>query len=182
MSFVYVPSLISRHRLFGAPLTGLASSVGSSFPCGINGSPLRWFRSPLCTHVHKHPGHLPHLENFPPRLILRASPVTDSVFHCHRRNSHLDCGLPRNARSFRATAHPSRRSPRTFAWHPLSARTARDAGTDSIGLDTCLAIQQTIYNGTGDSKYRPSVLLERMVDAQWYGKKSGKGFYDYPSQ
>nr|UOO00979.1 3-hydroxyacyl-CoA dehydrogenase [Ganoderma lucidum] len=34
----------------------------------------------------------------------------------------------------------------------------------------------------GDSKYRPSVLLERMVDAQWYGKKSGKGFYDYPSQ
>ncbi|KAM5545016.1 hypothetical protein V8D89_001127 [Ganoderma adspersum] len=53
---------------------------------------------------------------------------------------------------------------------------------DFIGLDTCLAIQQTIYNGTGDSKYRPSVLLERMVDAQWYGKKSGKGFYDYPSQ
>ena len=50
---------------------------------------------------------------------------------------------------------------------------------NSIGLDTCLAIQQTIYNGTGDSKYRPSVLLERMVDAQWYGKKSGKGFYDY---
>ncbi|KAI1785292.1 3-hydroxyacyl-CoA dehydrogenase [Ganoderma leucocontextum] len=53
---------------------------------------------------------------------------------------------------------------------------------DFIGLDTCLAIQQTIYNGTADSKYRPSVLLERMVDAQWYGKKSGKGFYDYPSQ
>ena len=49
----------------------------------------------------------------------------------------------------------------------------------SIGLDTCLAIQQTLYNGTGDSKYRPSVLLERMVDAQWLGKKSGKGFYDY---
>ncbi|KIP08640.1 hypothetical protein PHLGIDRAFT_87836 [Phlebiopsis gigantea 11061_1 CR5-6] len=50
---------------------------------------------------------------------------------------------------------------------------------DFIGLDTCLAIQQTLYNGTGDSKYRPSVLLERMVDAQWLGKKSGKGFYDY---
>ncbi|KAH8103602.1 3-hydroxyacyl-CoA dehydrogenase [Cristinia sonorae] len=48
-----------------------------------------------------------------------------------------------------------------------------------IGLDTCLAIQQTLYTGTGDSKYRPSVLLERMVDAQWLGKKSGKGFYDY---
>ncbi|TRM68944.1 3-hydroxyacyl-CoA dehydrogenase [Schizophyllum amplum] len=50
---------------------------------------------------------------------------------------------------------------------------------DFIGLDTCLAIQQTLYTGTGDSKYRPSILLERMVDAGWYGKKSGKGFYDY---
>lgn len=50
---------------------------------------------------------------------------------------------------------------------------------DFIGLDTCLAIQQTLYAGTGDSKYRPSILLERMVDAQWLGKKSGKGFYDY---
>ena len=49
----------------------------------------------------------------------------------------------------------------------------------SIGLDTCLAIQQTLYQGTGDSKYRPAVLLERMVDAKWLGKKSGKGFYDY---
>ncbi|SJK98077.1 probable 3-hydroxybutyryl-CoA dehydrogenase [Armillaria ostoyae] len=50
---------------------------------------------------------------------------------------------------------------------------------DFIGLDTCLAIQETLYVGTRDSKYRPSVLLERMVDAGWYGKKSGKGFYDY---
>lgn len=49
----------------------------------------------------------------------------------------------------------------------------------SIGLDTCLAIQQTLYQGTGDSKYRPAVLLERMVDAKWLGKKSGKGFYEY---
>ncbi|VDC02854.1 unnamed protein product [Peniophora sp. CBMAI 1063] len=52
---------------------------------------------------------------------------------------------------------------------------------DFIGLDTCLAIQQTLYEGTGDSKYRPSVLLERMVDAGWYGKKNGKGFYEYTS-
>jgi 3-hydroxybutyryl-CoA dehydrogenase len=49
----------------------------------------------------------------------------------------------------------------------------------SIGLDTCLAIQQTLYEGTRDSKYRPSLLLERMVDAQWFGKKNGKGFYEY---
>ncbi|KAK0212343.1 3-hydroxyacyl-CoA dehydrogenase, partial [Desarmillaria ectypa] len=53
------------------------------------------------------------------------------------------------------------------------------SGLPSIGLDTCLAIQETLYAGTRDSKYRPSVLLERMVDAGWYGKKSGKGFYDY---
>lgn len=54
-----------------------------------------------------------------------------------------------------------------------------DISFSSIGLDTCLAIQQTLYEGTRDSKYRPSVLLERMVDAQWYGKKNGKGFYEY---
>ncbi|KAG6830438.1 hypothetical protein H0H92_000741 [Tricholoma furcatifolium] len=52
---------------------------------------------------------------------------------------------------------------------------------DFIGLDTCLAIQQTLYEGTRDSKYRPSILLERMVDAGWMGKKNGKGFYEYES-
>jgi len=50
---------------------------------------------------------------------------------------------------------------------------------DFIGLDTCLAIQETLHAGTGDSKYRPSILLERMVDAGWLGRKSGKGFYEY---
>lgn len=50
---------------------------------------------------------------------------------------------------------------------------------DFIGLDTCLAIMKVLYNDTADSKYRPSVLLQKMVDAGWYGKKSGKGFYDY---
>ncbi|KAG8903547.1 hypothetical protein FRB99_003146 [Tulasnella sp. 403] len=59
--------------------------------------------------------------------------------------------------------------------HPMGPLTL----ADFIGLDTCLAIQRTLYEGTGDSKYRPSVLLERMVDAGWLGKKSGKGFYDY---
>ncbi|KAH8928139.1 hypothetical protein BT69DRAFT_1257741 [Atractiella rhizophila] len=50
---------------------------------------------------------------------------------------------------------------------------------DFIGLDTCLNIMWTLYNETADSKYRPSVLLQRMVDANWLGKKNGKGFYDY---
>ncbi len=50
---------------------------------------------------------------------------------------------------------------------------------DFIGLDTCLAIMETLHQGLGDSKYRPAVLLRQMVDAGWLGKKSGKGFYDY---
>ncbi|KAJ5683139.1 3-hydroxybutyryl-CoA dehydrogenase [Penicillium macrosclerotiorum] len=50
---------------------------------------------------------------------------------------------------------------------------------DFIGLDTCLAIMNVLHQETGDSKYRPSGLLRRMVDAGWMGKKSGKGFYDY---
>ncbi|KAI0491131.1 3-hydroxybutyryl-CoA dehydrogenase [Xylaria cf. heliscus] len=50
---------------------------------------------------------------------------------------------------------------------------------DFIGLDTCLAIMRVLHQETGDSKYRPSVLLVKMVDAGWLGKKSGKGFYDY---
>jgi len=59
--------------------------------------------------------------------------------------------------------------------HPMGPLTL----ADFIGLDTCLAIQRTLHEGTRDSKYRPAVLLERMVDAGWLGKKSGKGFYTY---
>ncbi|KAF2226244.1 3-hydroxyacyl-CoA dehydrogenase [Elsinoe ampelina] len=50
---------------------------------------------------------------------------------------------------------------------------------DFIGLDTCLAIMKVLHGETGDSKYRPAVLLGKMVDAGWMGKKSGKGFYEY---
>lgn len=50
---------------------------------------------------------------------------------------------------------------------------------DFIGLDTCLAIMKVIHENTGDTKYRPSVLLQKYVDAGWYGKKSGRGFYNY---
>ncbi|KAI0194617.1 3-hydroxybutyryl-CoA dehydrogenase [Astrocystis sublimbata] len=50
---------------------------------------------------------------------------------------------------------------------------------DFIGLDTCLSIMRVLHRQTGDSKYRASVLLAKMVNAGWLGKKSGKGFYDY---
>ena len=52
---------------------------------------------------------------------------------------------------------------------------------DFIGLDTCLSILRVLQQGFGDPKYRPSPLLVRMVDAGWLGKKSGKGFYEYPA-
>lgn len=50
---------------------------------------------------------------------------------------------------------------------------------DFIGVDTCLAIMKVLHEETGDGKYRPAVLLRKMVDAGWVGKKCGKGFYDY---
>ncbi|KAG0005560.1 hypothetical protein BGZ65_010796 [Modicella reniformis] len=50
---------------------------------------------------------------------------------------------------------------------------------DFIGLDTCLAIMRVLHEQLGDTKYRPSVLLNKMVDAGWVGKKSGRGFYIY---
>jgi len=50
---------------------------------------------------------------------------------------------------------------------------------DFIGLDTCLAIMNVLYEGFGDSKYRPCPLLRQYVAAGWLGKKSGRGFYDY---
>ncbi len=50
---------------------------------------------------------------------------------------------------------------------------------DFIGLDTCLAIMQVLYDGFADSKYRPCPLLVKYVEAGWLGRKAGRGFYDY---
>ena len=50
---------------------------------------------------------------------------------------------------------------------------------DLIGLDTCLAIMETLHDGFKDSKYRPCPLLRKYVEAGWLGRKTGKGFYQY---
>lgn len=50
---------------------------------------------------------------------------------------------------------------------------------DLIGLDTCLAIMETLHDGFKDSKYRPCPLLRRYVESGWLGRKSGRGFYNY---
>jgi 3-hydroxybutyryl-CoA dehydrogenase len=50
---------------------------------------------------------------------------------------------------------------------------------DLIGLDTCLAIMETLYDGFSDSKYRPCPLLRKYVEAGWLGRKTKRGFYEY---
>ena len=59
--------------------------------------------------------------------------------------------------------------------HPMGPLTL----ADFIGLDTCLAIMEVLYEGFADSKYRPCPLLRKMVKAGWLGKKSGRGFFVY---
>ena len=50
---------------------------------------------------------------------------------------------------------------------------------DLIGLDTCLAIMDTLSDGFKDSKYRPCPLLRKYVEAGRLGRKTGRGFYEY---
>ena len=62
--------------------------------------------------------------------------------------------------------------------HPMGPLTL----ADFIGLDVCLDIMRVLEEGIGDPKYRPCPLLIRMVDAGWKGRKSGKGFFEYPQK
>ncbi len=50
---------------------------------------------------------------------------------------------------------------------------------DFIGLDTCLSVMQVLHEGLADSKYRPCPLLVKYVEADWLGRKTRRGFYDY---
>ncbi len=62
--------------------------------------------------------------------------------------------------------------------HPMGPLTL----ADFIGLDTCLAIMEVLHDGLGDTKYRPCPLLRKYVAAGWFGKKSGRGFYEYAAR
>lgn len=59
--------------------------------------------------------------------------------------------------------------------HPMGPLTL----ADFVGLDICLHVMETLYEGFGDPKYRPCPLLRQLVTAGHLGKKSGRGFYKY---
>ncbi|RMI35158.1 3-hydroxybutyryl-CoA dehydrogenase [Nocardia stercoris] len=50
---------------------------------------------------------------------------------------------------------------------------------DTVGLDICLAVAESLYAEFRQEQYAPPVLLRRLVDAGFLGRKTGRGFYTY---
>ena len=50
---------------------------------------------------------------------------------------------------------------------------------DFVGLDTCYYITHVMFDEFREKRFAAPPLLKRMVLAGWYGRKTGKGFYDY---
>ena len=50
---------------------------------------------------------------------------------------------------------------------------------DLVGLDTSLSILEALYEEFKDPNFSPAPLLRRMVVAEYFGRKTGQGFYDY---
>ena len=51
---------------------------------------------------------------------------------------------------------------------------------DMIGHDVNYVVTETVWKSFYyDTKYTPSISQKKLVEARWYGKKSGRGFYDY---
>ncbi len=74
-----------------------------------------------------------------------------------------------------ATAEDIDRGMMLGANHPIGPL----ALGDLVGLDVLLAVMETIYHETGDSKYRPCPLIRKLVRAGHFGRKTGRGFYSY---
>lgn len=74
-----------------------------------------------------------------------------------------------------ASAEDIDKGMRLGANHPIGPL----ALSDLVGLDTLLFVMETLYQETGDSKYRPCPLLRKLVRAGHLGRKSGRGFYSY---
>ena len=74
-----------------------------------------------------------------------------------------------------ASAEDIDKGMRLGANHPIGPL----ALSDLVGLDTLLFVLETLYQETGDSKYRPCPLLRKLVRAGHLGRKSGRGFYTY---